>query len=474
MKRSKAWLAFIMKRGLGRRYALAGLLLGGAAIAVALAVRHYFPSVSIAGFTGARIEKLHVAWVLAAIVAGMTAAGLVAMRMLVDRGSRWQSARLDPVLAATLDDIEHAVLVCDARTLEPLHTNPTARELPAGEDTGSVWPAGLTRGLFAGHVAQLDGRHVTNATGLIAFDDRALDIKTRRHAAAGGDVFVSVMRDAGGSTGMIMQGAQACQDDLAVAKENAVPEDEPEENPAVDLGSLAVISHEMRTPLTSIKGSLRLLESGATGELSPKAQQVVDIAARNTVRVLSMVNGILDYERLRGADIECPKTELSLRDLLLEIVAETEGYGHAHEVGIDVGHIPLEAVVTGNTDLLNTAVSNLISNAIKHTDKGKSVRVRVRDRGEAWRIRVEDQGPGLPHETRTKVFDSFARPMPADGIARAGTGLGLAIAQRAVALHDGQISFRSRLGQGTVFFLDLPKSDDARVLEPEVALDATG
>ncbi len=218
------------------------------------------------------------------------------------------------------------------------------------------------------------------------------------------------------------------------------------------------VSHELRTPLTSIKGSLRLLKSGVAGDLPPEGAQLVDIADRNTDRMLGVLNDILDFEKIVAGKMEMDMAPLRLDEFVKEAIAVNTGYAVEHRMSFRAGELPEDAVVMGDRNRLMQVMTNLMSNAAKFSPEGEDVVISVSDQGSAWRISVADKGPGIPPEGREKVFESFAQLEPADGKPRKGTGLGLAITRRIIKLHAGRIDFESTLGEGTTFHIDLPKA----------------
>jgi len=218
------------------------------------------------------------------------------------------------------------------------------------------------------------------------------------------------------------------------------------------------VSHELRTPLTSIRGSLRLLKSGVAGDLPQEGIQLVDIADRNTDRMLNVLNDILDFEKIVAGKMEMEMAAVHLDEFVREAIAVNSGYAVEHHVNFKAGKLPEGAVITGDRNRLMQVMSNLMSNAAKFSPEGEDVVISVSDRGDAWRISVADKGPGIPPESREKVFESFAQLEPADGKPRKGTGLGLAITRRIIKLHAGHIDFESTLGEGTTFHIDLPKT----------------
>jgi len=223
------------------------------------------------------------------------------------------------------------------------------------------------------------------------------------------------------------------------------------------LQTVAGVSHELRSPLTSIKGALRLLNSGAVGVLDAKAGRLIDIADRNTDRMLTFLDDILDFEKILARKMEFDLESINLRSFVNDAIDLNKGYADEHDVQFVAGDIPEDARVKGDNCRLTQVITNLMTNAAKFSPIGEKIVVSVSDQGNAWRINVADKGPGIPLESREKVFQSFVQLEPVDGKARKGTGLGLAISKRIIDYHSGEISFDSVIGEGTTFFFDLPK-----------------
>lgn len=235
------------------------------------------------------------------------------------------------------------------------------------------------------------------------------------------------------------------------------------------LETVSIVSHELRTPLTSIKGSLRLLRSGAGGQLGPKAQTMVDVADRNSDRLLAIVNDILDYEKIKSSKMTMTFEPLELQSFLSDMIAENEGYGNEHNVSIILSPFDGDAYVMADRIRLSQVMSNLISNAIKFSPKNGKVELGVVDRDEHWRVVVADHGPGIMEKYRSTIFDGFVQARAVDGVERKGTGLGLAITKQIVVAHNGKIDFDTEIDVGTTFFFDLGKKELAeRRMQEEV------
>ncbi|MCW1430098.1 GAF domain-containing sensor histidine kinase [Novosphingobium sp. JCM 18896] len=217
------------------------------------------------------------------------------------------------------------------------------------------------------------------------------------------------------------------------------------------------ISHELRTPVTAIAGSLALLKGGSVGELPKPAVPLIDVAARNAERLTALVNDLLDMDRLEQGRLSITLATVDLCELLRTVVEENAPFAARTAVtfALDVPRAP----VTTETDAmrLSQAVTNLLSNAAKFSPAGSTVQVSLTVDGAQARIRVSDAGPGIPKDFRSRLFDRFSQATrPRDDVQVAGTGLGLAITKGIVTQLGGSIRLDEAVSQGATFEIALP------------------
>jgi signal transduction histidine kinase len=227
----------------------------------------------------------------------------------------------------------------------------------------------------------------------------------------------------------------------------------------IRLSSVATVSHELRTPLTSIKGALRLLESGVAGELGPDAARMVTVARRNSDRLLTIVNDILDLEKMASGETTFQKKEIDLGALLSEAAEANAAFAAECGVRFETERPEEPALVWGDPDRLMQVMSNLMSNAAKFSPDGSSIRLGIEDREDVWRVFVSDRGPGIPEAARKTLFDNFTQVADMAGKHQQGTGLGLSICREIVSRHRGHIAFETEVGKGSTFYFELGKLD---------------
>ena len=218
---------------------------------------------------------------------------------------------------------------------------------------------------------------------------------------------------------------------------------------------VSTVSHELRTPLTSIRGALGLVVGGALGELPPRVRSTLEIALRNSERLGSLVNDILDLEKLDSRIVSIPLAPVRLPDALAQAIDATDGYASRFGVTVVATGVVPDLVVRTNEGRLGQVLANLLSNAIKYSPERGVVEVSAHRDAGVVHIAVRDHGPGVPEEFRSRIFTRFGQA----GGAKSGSGLGLSIAQALVEALGGAIGFENHPHGGAEFFFTLPAPD---------------
>jgi signal transduction histidine kinase/CheY-like chemotaxis protein len=221
---------------------------------------------------------------------------------------------------------------------------------------------------------------------------------------------------------------------------------------------LATMSHEIRTPLNGIIPMLDLLSSS---RLAMDQQEILRTATASAQQLLRIVDDILDYSKLEADRLELETTGFNLRDLLHSVITLMERPAEAKNLHLTLFiDSSVRLPVRGDPVRLRQILSNLISNAIKFTERG-SVTVNVRRIGETpaqhqLRFEVQDTGIGIDAATRDRLFQPFSQADASTTRLYGGTGLGLVISQRIVSLMGGRIGVESQPGMGSTFWFEIP------------------
>jgi len=228
---------------------------------------------------------------------------------------------------------------------------------------------------------------------------------------------------------------------------------EPREVERMKREFISTVSHELRTPLTALRGSLGLLASGAMGEFPEEARPMLAVAERNSVRLMCLLDDILDSDKLQAGRMEMTAQPSPLRRILERAIADSVSLAGQEGVAIDL--LCSDLRVMGDADRLVQVTTNLLSNAIKYSHRGGSVTV-IATRVRGWaEVRVVDRGRGIAPGLQQKLFQRFQRADFSDARTKPGTGLGLSICKAIIEQHGGTIGVESSEGQGSTFWFRL-------------------
>ena len=226
---------------------------------------------------------------------------------------------------------------------------------------------------------------------------------------------------------------------------------------------ISTVSHELRTPLTSIRGSLGLIMGGVAGSLPSQAAKLVEVAHRNSERLVRLINDMLDIEKIASGKMAFNLSAQALLPVITQAIDASRGYarelGVAFELHDDTGDVHVRI----DSDRLVQVLTNLLANAAKFSPRGASVRISVQVSNGRVRIAVTDSGPGIPAAFQHRIFQKFSQADASDARQKGGTGLGLAISRALVEAMSGTIGFDSSTS-GTCFWVELPCTGPATQL----------
>ena len=216
----------------------------------------------------------------------------------------------------------------------------------------------------------------------------------------------------------------------------------------------ATVSHELRSPLTSIRGAVDLLRERVPGPLTANQGKLVDIVGQSADRLLRLVNQILEVSRLRAGLMPLARAPVDLDRVLTAAVNELRLQADEARVRLECERVGADFTITGDVDRLHQVVVNLGANAIRFTPAGGRVVARLVDAGAEVELQVEDTGVGIPQDALPFVFDAYRQAHAGRG----GTGLGLAVVQGVASAHGGRVTVESQEGKGSRFTVLLPRA----------------
>lgn len=218
---------------------------------------------------------------------------------------------------------------------------------------------------------------------------------------------------------------------------------------------VSTVSHELRTPLSSVLGFTELM---LNRELKPERQRkYLETIHKEAMRLTNLINDFLDLQRMESGQQEYKREKVNINEILTEVITRFEPNAPLHQFVIKDSAVATELLA--DAERIEQLFTNLISNAVKFSPDGGAVELISYNRGANLVIEVHDQGLGIPEEEIPKLFRKFHRIDNGDRRKIGGTGLGLPICKEIIEAHDGNITVRSIVGEGTTFELEFPIKD---------------
>ncbi len=224
-------------------------------------------------------------------------------------------------------------------------------------------------------------------------------------------------------------------------------------------GLISTVSHELKTPLTSIRLAIHVLLGEKLGPLSPPQTELLATARQDSDRLYQVIEDLLDISRIESGRVELKLQPVNLEDLVLQVTDKVRSDFVNHRITLDIQVATDAPRVLIDPGRLQLVFDNLLNNALKYTPAGGKVRVTARPEDSMVRLAVEDTGIGIAPEHLPRIFEKFFR---VPGQEHISSGLGLTIAKEIVEAHGGAIEVASRPGQGTTFTFTVKAAQDRR------------
>lgn len=219
---------------------------------------------------------------------------------------------------------------------------------------------------------------------------------------------------------------------------------------------IANISHDFRSPLTSIKGYAEAIEDGT---IPPELQnRYLDVILFETERLSKLTSNLLDLNRIDDKGLILDITSFDINEIIRRVAAAFEGICKEKRVVLSLNFSEDETFVDGDLSRIQQVIYNLTDNAIKFSNQGSKVEIETEAKGTKAVIRIKDHGVGIPKESLNKIWDRFYKGDSSRGRDKKGTGLGLSIVKEIISAHDENINVISTEGVGTEFTFSLPIS----------------
>ncbi len=217
---------------------------------------------------------------------------------------------------------------------------------------------------------------------------------------------------------------------------------------------VAMISHDLRTPLTSVQAFLDGLAAGMYDDQLHQAKRRAQNIEADVARLINLVSSLLDIEKMEAGKLTIDPEVFPVERLLDRSVESVRALSERSQIKLQVRRS--DCFIYADENQLVQVLVNLLSNAIKFSPKGESVSLTANELENWVEIKVSDNGRGIPESHRAKIFDRFEQVELSDASLKGGTGLGLAICKTIVAAHKGEIGVESEQGKGSTFWLRIP------------------
>ncbi len=222
------------------------------------------------------------------------------------------------------------------------------------------------------------------------------------------------------------------------------------------------VTHELRGPLAALKGYHEMILKEITGKIEPRTRETLQRADRRTENLLTIIDEMIDFAYMKSEEeVRYDKADIRLKAIIdydIDLFAN-----RARQRNIQfVSSCPKDLTILANRDLLNIILSNLITNALRYSQAGKTITINAMEDNNRIHILVKDEGMGIKPEELPSIFEEFYRSQRAREIEKDGTGLGLPIVKRAVEVLNGKITVYSEVDKGSSFHIYLPKKNSKK------------
>lgn len=217
---------------------------------------------------------------------------------------------------------------------------------------------------------------------------------------------------------------------------------------------VSLVSHQLRTPLSSMRWNLEMLENGDLGKLTQKQKKLVSEVGQSNMRMINLISALLNISHIESGNLSIEPNQVSLNDYLTKLSSECSVLKKGQKLKLMLGSDDVKARV--DSALLRQILLNFVSNASRYGSEEGEITIALEKEGESFVVSVRDHGFGIPQMEQRKVFGKFFRASNIRRIDTEGTGMGLYVASLIAKILGGSVGFESKLGQGSTFWVKLP------------------
>lgn len=217
---------------------------------------------------------------------------------------------------------------------------------------------------------------------------------------------------------------------------------------------IGMVSHELKTPLTSMMAILQITSKKLTDSQDTLLPGLIDKSINQVRKMTSMISGFLNLSRLESGKMDIIKSQFNFEDLIQEIVTDTELTISSHQITVDACD---SVELSADREKIGTVITNLISNAVKYSRLGTEIILNCKVESKRVIFSVRDQGVGIKNEDQVRLFDRYFRAESTSAPYISGFGIGLYLSAEIIERHDGKIWVKSEFGKGSTFYFSLPR-----------------
>ncbi len=221
---------------------------------------------------------------------------------------------------------------------------------------------------------------------------------------------------------------------------------------------VVMVTHDLRTPLTTVRNYLQFLSDGLYGDPGEKARQYLPGAQRSSERMMRLIGDLLDIEKINSNMMDLNKSKVSVQKVFENIIEQSSSF--AYELDVKLKIEPADFFVVADQEMLLRILANLVSNAIKFSPKDGIVTLSAKSISKVVTLTVANQGQGISPDQLERIFDRFQQAPNQTARTSGGSGLGLAICKALVSLHGGKIWAEADPSHGTQFHFEMPIADE--------------
>ncbi len=222
---------------------------------------------------------------------------------------------------------------------------------------------------------------------------------------------------------------------------------------------VSIVSHELKNPLTSIKGYGDLLLSGLSGKLTDQQIEFVKTIHINVRRMNRLIKDLTDASRIDTGELSIEPSPMPFNTVISDTITTIQAVADKKNINIHLDMLSHSPIVYGDQERLVQVMTNLMSNACKYSPEDSNIYVAVTNGNNRVKLSVRDEGYGISSEDQAKMFTRFFRSEDPNIRKATGTGLGLSISREIIEKHGGELDFTSDLEEGTEFWFTVPLAD---------------